>query len=194
MSFHLILTFSAILILVLLIFYCIVNSLCLPYIRTHNKLILTLSFSMNFGFVSLLIFDIYQTLSKQHQIGLVQLWRLIYWVNLSFGFLIFPIITEQEKQTQSLSIFRHLYNFWKRRFFIVVLIAVPIIFLILLTNDVSVFSLFRKDIIIGWPVFMLVLWGFLLLNVHLSLAFNVLPSFFFVRIFPSKEISRHYIF
>ena len=170
--------------------YALVNHFCLPYIRTKNKLILTFSFSINLGFVLLLIADVYQTLGHSSTHSLVYLWRVIYWSNLSFGFLIFPIITEQEKRSENISVFRHLANYYRRRLLIVLVIAVPIIGLLLIVNKVSIWSLFQKDIIVGWPVFMLVLWGFVLLNVHLSLAFNVLPLYLFVRIFPSKEIGK----
>jgi hypothetical protein len=164
------------------------HKICLPYISNLSKMIISVSLCTNCFFLYIFILDVQHSFSRGVTFSLKNLWRLVYWSNFIFGFIIFPILTQSERNHSQDSILTLLYTFYKKRLLILVSIVVPLVILAVLIFDVSVMSLFTKQTLLVLPIFLVIIWGFLLLNLHISLALNHIPKMLSRKINFYKEL------
>lgn len=108
------------------------------------------------------------------------------------AWVIFPIIIETEHNYEGVSSVKLLYRFHRRNLIIVVGIVVPVVVIGVLVFDVSVMSLFSVQTLKVLPIFVVLLFGFFILNLHLSLALNHIPKILMRKISFKKQLGNIY--
>ena len=142
--------------------------------------------SVNTFLMTLLIVDFYKSVHYDSPIFLRYIWRTVYWINFSFGFFVFPLLCEREKNPFSYSNIRLLARFYVRRVVIILSISVPLLVLIFLITETPMDKIFNWTNIYLYPVLINTIWGYILLILQLSLAFVNIPKII-IRSFSAKN-------
>ena len=172
------------------IFLWITHQISFPFVSFTSKTLISLSLMMNIFLLYVFVSDVHQSLRGEQTTSLVNLWRLVYWFNFLFGFIILPILTQNERNFSKSSLISLLYQFYRKRLIIFVSIVVPLIFLIILIFNIPISSLVSKQTLLILPIFIVIIWGFLLLNLHLSLALNHIPQYLLRKLNSAKELGK----
>ena len=153
-----------------------------------------ISLTSNTLMLTMLIIAFYQTIHDSQMKGLWIVWRCIYWVNFSFGFILFPILAEREKNIYSNGNFRLLLQFYLRRVIIIGSIAIVSLGIICPVARIPFSKLFEWNTLWMLPVLIVTIFGFFLIVLHFSLAFNNIPKTLIRKLSPRHELSKILVF
>ena len=148
------------------------------------------SLSVNTFILSLLICDFYLSVHSIEHSFFKYIWRVVYWINFTLGFLVFPLIFERERNSNASSNLCLLIRFYLRRLIIISLIAVPIVALMFLILKLQASKLLTLQSLYLIPIVVVTLWGCILILLHLSMVFVNVPKAILRMLFPSKKLGR----
>jgi hypothetical protein len=173
-------------------FFYFANKFSMPYIRCLPKFVVSFSFTMNCVLLYIFLLDVHDSLTSTSAspTSLIYLWRIVWWTNFSLGFVIFPIVGQTEHNFEGVSSVTLLYQHHRRKWIIIAAIVAPILTIGVLVFDIPLMILFSVQTLKVLPIFIVLMWGFMLLNLHLSLALNHIPKFLMRKISFSKQLSK----
>lgn len=172
------------------LYYKLIRSLSFQFSPKYSHWIYTFSLSVNTFLLLLLICDFYLSAHKVEHAFFIYIWRALYWVNFTLGFLVFPLIFERERNSADSSNFRLLLRFYLRRLIIILVITVPVLTLIFLLFKIQVKELLDWKSAYLLPILVVTVWGCVLILIHLSLVLISLPKSVIRMLLPSAQLSK----
>jgi hypothetical protein len=148
------------------------------------------SLSVNTFFLSLFVFDFYITTHNIDPWFLHYIWRVVYWINFTFGVIVFPILCEREKNPAQLKTPCLLLRFYLRRLIIIGSITIGVLSFVFLMFDIPYKKLAKWENIYLAPILAVTVWGYFLLILHFSLAFVVIPKKILRCLFSGFELGK----
>lgn len=142
----------------------------------NTSILYSASLSVNTLFLSLFVLDFYITTHNLDPWYLHYVWRVVYWINFTFGVIVFPILCEREKNPSSLRTPCLLLRFYLRRLIIIGSITLGVISFVFLMFDIPWKKLAKWENTYLAPILAVTVWGYFLLILQFSLAFVEIPK------------------
>ena len=122
--------------LLLSFLYSYVNQLAIKITPFYTKALITIAWFITMSILVVLNIDVYQSVNKTELIDLTNFWRFFYWSSFIFGYIVFVILSEYDKQGSGRSMFEIWIDYYKQRLtiFIIIFFATSFFFIYLLFN------------------------------------------------------------
>ena len=177
--------------LILIYFYFkIIKKLAFSFSAKYIYWIFPLSLTVNTFLLCLLTCDFYLSVHGKYYTSFKYIWQILYWVNFTFGFLVFPLIFERERNFDGSSNIRLLFRFYLRRLIIILSITIPILGVVFLILRLKLKELLTWHSVYMFPVLIVTVWGCILILLHLSLAFINIPKALIRMLLPNRKLGR----
>lgn len=95
--------------------YALVNQLAIRVTPFYTKALITAAWFTSVSALVILNIDVYQSVNKETQVELTNFWRFFYWSSFIFGYVVFVILSEYDRQGSGKSLFEIWVDYYRRR-------------------------------------------------------------------------------
>ena len=111
--------------------YYFINQLAIKITPFYTKALITMAWFTSVSALVILNIDVYQSVNHTTLIDLTNFWRFFYWSSFIFGYIVFVILSEYDKQGSGKSLFEIWVDYYRRRLPIFITIFMTVIFFLI---------------------------------------------------------------
>lgn len=132
---YLFMTYAVVLISLL---YSFINQLAIKVTPFYTKVLITMAWFTSISVLVILNIDVYQSVNNTVMIELTNFWRFFYWSSFIFGYIVFVILSEYDRQGSGKSLFEIWVDYYRQRLpiFISVFLSIVLFLIYLLMNGI----------------------------------------------------------
>lgn len=118
--------------------YFLIDQLAIKITPFYTKALITMAWFTSISALIILNIDVYQSVNKSEVIDLRHFWRFFYWSSFIFGYIVFVILSEYDRQGSGKSLFEIWIDYYRERLpiFMTIFLSVICFLIYLMINGI----------------------------------------------------------